>query len=96
TAAPTLHGTASALAVQSPFFSLDVVQIGHTPFHADTALRSFHLLTVTAGAVRIVCRDEAVQIGTYETALIAGSAGHYDVHAVDGPATLLRSRVPRE
>jgi mannose-6-phosphate isomerase len=96
TAPPALEGTASALAVQSPFFALDVVHIAHTPFHADTAQRSFHLLTATAGTVRIVCGDDTVQIGTYETALIAGSAGLYDVHAVGGPATLLRSSVPRE
>jgi len=49
---------------------------------------------VTAGTVRFTCDAETAQLSSYETGLLAGLAGAYELHAVDGPAAVLRATVP--
>lgn len=91
---PSLDGRGVAQAVMCPFFVLDVVQLDGQALASDTGGESFHVLTVKAGSVTIACGAEALQLGKFESALVAGSAGAYDLSTVDGPATVLRARVP--
>ena len=94
TTAPVLEGTQSATAVRCPFFVLDLLQITGPPIKADTEGKSFHILTASAGAVDVTCGGERVRLGRHETALVAGLAGAYEIHAADGTASLLRAAVP--
>ena len=68
-------------------------QTGATPA-ADTGGRSFHLLTVIDGAAVIAHDREEINLGRYETALVAGSAGRYEIRSGGGPVALLRASVP--
>ncbi|MEP7307873.1 MAG: type I phosphomannose isomerase catalytic subunit [Acidobacteriota bacterium] len=91
---PALHGTSAARTAQCPFFALDALQIADSPFLGDEEGRTLGVLTVTAGAVSVTCGDETVQLGRHDTALVAGSAGAYQLRAVDEPASVLRATVP--
>jgi mannose-6-phosphate isomerase len=93
---PELHGTAASVAVTCPFFTLDALQIATTPLHSDTRQHSFHVVTSTSGTLEIVHRHQSLWIGPYDTALIAGCAGPYAIHATDGLARALRASVPAE
>lgn len=91
---PELGGTASAKAFSCPYFELDVVLVGNAPFRGETEGRTFHVLTATEGSVAVNCADESVRLGTFETALVAGGAGGYEVRADGGAVKLLRACVP--
>jgi mannose-6-phosphate isomerase len=91
---PVLNGTAAAPLVSCPFFALEALRLADSSLAADTEGRSFHVLTTTAGSVRVSCGDETLLLGRYETALIAGRAGAYELQAADGPATALRATLP--
>jgi len=91
---PSLEGTSSAKALSCPFFELDVIQLDGVPFSSDTEARTFHLLTVTEGAAEISCGEEALRLGRFETALVAGGAGRYELRAGGGAARVLRAAVP--
>jgi mannose-6-phosphate isomerase len=88
-------GTAAAQAVTCAFFTLDVVQIADGTLSGDTGNESFHVVTATAGSVTIRCGTETLRLDQFESALIAGSAGIYELRNGDQPATLLRARVPK-
>ena len=88
------QGTSAARAAQCPFFVLDALQIANFPFTGNEEGRSFSALTVTTGTVSVTCGDETVQLGRYETALVAGLAGPYVLRAVGGAADVLRATVP--
>ena len=93
-ATPALRGTSHANAVSCPHFELDLIRLGGSAFGGDTGRRSFHLLTVTEGEAEVVCGEEGVRLGRFETALVAGAAGAYRLRAAGGPARLLRATVP--
>jgi mannose-6-phosphate isomerase len=91
---PRIEGTSSSTVLECPYFTLDVLGVGGGPFEGDTEGRSFHLLTATAGTVEIRCGGESARLGAYETALVAGSAGRYELRAEGGAARALRAAVP--
>jgi mannose-6-phosphate isomerase len=86
--------TGSSTAIACDYFDIDLVRIGTETLQADTAGRSFHILTVIGGTAEVTCRTETASLEPFETALIAGDVGVYSVRSVDGPATLLRGRLP--
>jgi mannose-6-phosphate isomerase len=71
-----------------------VVRVDESAFEADTAARSFHLLTVAEGEVEVACGGESIRLGRFETALVAGSTGAYELRAKGGAAKVLRASVP--
>jgi len=87
-------GTGSCQAIACEYFEFELVRIAAEPLAADTAGRTFHLLTTTMGAVEVTCGGEIATLGTFETALIAAAAGAYSLRSVGGPATLIRARLP--
>ena len=91
---PRLEGTATAKALCCTHFELDVLQLGEAPLAADTGGQTFHLLTAVAGGAAVSSGDERVRLGLFETALVAGGAGAYEVRAEGGAAKLLRATVP--
>ncbi len=91
---PRIEGTSASTVLKCPHFTLDVLGVGAGPFEGDTGGRSFHLLTATAGAIEIRCGGESARVGVYETALVAGAAGRYELRAEGGGARVLRSAVP--
>lgn len=92
---PTLlEGTAVATAVSCLFFELDVLQVADSPLKGDTEGRAFDVLTVVAGAVEVSCDGETLHLCSYETALIAGGAGDYEIRATEGRAGALRATIP--
>jgi mannose-6-phosphate isomerase len=94
-APPELRGTCAARAVGCQFFDLDLLQIiPGEAFRDDTRGRAFQLLTATRGAVEVSCGGEALRLGRFETALVAGCAGAYELRAEGGAARLLRAAVP--
>ncbi len=92
--APELSGTAAAAALACPYFELEVISLGEDALGGDTRGETFHLLTVTEGEVELSREGEALRLGKYETALVAGGAGAYRLRAEAGGARLLRSVVP--
>jgi mannose-6-phosphate isomerase len=93
--APALGGTAAAAAFDCDYFGLDVVRVGDATFEGDTGGRSFHLLTAAEGEVDISCGGvESIRLARFETALVAGDAGVYELRARVGPAKVLRAIVP--
>jgi mannose-6-phosphate isomerase len=92
---PELSGTAASRALSCPYFELDVLSVGgDAPLTDDTEGGSFQLLTVTGGAVEIVCGGESLRLGLHETALVAGGAGGYELRADGDGARVLRAAVP--
>ncbi|MFL6335587.1 MAG: type I phosphomannose isomerase catalytic subunit [Pyrinomonadaceae bacterium] len=92
--APELSGTAAAAALACPYFDLEVISLGEDPLGGDTRGETFHLLTLTEGSAELSRDGEAVRLDRYETALVAGGAGAYQVRAEGGGARLLRASVP--
>jgi mannose-6-phosphate isomerase len=92
--APRLSGTAAAGALACPYFELEVIRLGGEALGGDTRGETFHLLTLTEGEAELSAEGEAVSLRKYETALVAGAAGAYRLHAGDGGARLLGASVP--
>jgi mannose-6-phosphate isomerase len=87
--------TGATSAIDCPLFDVDLVRVSRsTPWASDTAGRSFHVITVTEGAAEVASGDERIRLGKFQTALVAGSAGAYEVSAVEGRVSLLRATVP--
>jgi mannose-6-phosphate isomerase len=88
--------TGATPAIECPLFRLDLARVSPDAGHlaADTGGRSFHLLTVIYGAAVIAHDREEINLGRYETALVAGSAGRYEIRSAGGPVVLLRASVP--
>ena len=88
--------TGEARAVDCQYFALDLLRVSPSggPLESDTGGRSFHVVTVTEGAAEIHCGSERLSLGRFETALVVGSAGAYQVLSPDGPVALLRAAVP--
>jgi mannose-6-phosphate isomerase len=94
---PNVAGaTGASRAVACADFNLDFVRVSPAggPLADDTAGRRFHILTVIEGMAEVRREGEQIGLDRFETALVAGSAGAYEVRAVDGPASLLRAAVP--
>jgi mannose-6-phosphate isomerase len=91
---PVLNGTSFAQTVSCPFFDLEVAQIDNEPLIAGTGGLAFHILTVTAGRVDISCNGESVKLDRFESVLVGGSAGEYQIRSEEGKAGLLRATVP--
>ena len=89
-----LAGTSCGTALRCPYFELEVVCVGDAAFEGDTEGRTFHVFTMTEGAAELSCGGEAVRLGRYETALVAGCTGAYRIVAEDGGAKVLRTTVP--
>jgi mannose-6-phosphate isomerase len=96
---PQVSGeTGTAPVIGCEYFDLDLIRVssGGGPLSADTAGRSFHVLTVIEGTARVSCGSERIDLSPFATALVAGSSGAYEIAAKDGPASLLRATVPAE
>jgi mannose-6-phosphate isomerase len=94
-ARPDLAGTATASVAVCRSFRLEMVRIGDVPLVADTAGRSFHVLTALDGSVRIDAGGQTVDVDVRDTVLVAGGTGRYRVGPADaGPVRLLRASVP--
>ena len=94
TPAAAFSGTSAVRAAECAFFVLDILQIADSPFTDNAEGRTLGVFTVTAGAVTLTCADETVQLGNHATVLVSGAAGKYELHALDGPATVLRATLP--
>ena len=88
-----LGGRACATAVSCPYFTLDELRLDGAASQGDTEGRAFHVLTVIEGGVEVLCGVEAARLGVYETVLVAGGAGAYEMRAVGGTAEILRATV---
>jgi mannose-6-phosphate isomerase len=94
---PLVEGaTGSSPAIDCPLFHVDLVRVSPDggSLGADTGGRSFNLITAIDGAVEIVLGAERIGIDRFDTALVAGSAGGYEIRSIEGPAMLLRASVP--
>jgi mannose-6-phosphate isomerase len=88
-------GTGAASAIDCALFGVDLVRVSRSAsWSSDTRGQSFHVITVTEGTAELACGDERVRLGKFQTALVAGSAGAYEVSAVDERVSLLRATVP--
>ena len=94
TAAAIPADASSTEAVACSYFVLDVLNVAGVATPGDTGQRSFHVLTVKDGSVSLTCGDESVRLDKYATALVAGSAGDYEIRALERSAAVLRARVP--
>ncbi len=91
--APSAPGVAAPL-IRCPFFDLDLLRTGGKPFAGDTEGCKAHVVTAIAGSVSVRRGDESVTLGLYETVLVAGAAGAYEVSAADGDAAVLIASPP--
>ena len=86
-------GVAAPL-IRCPFFDLDALRLDGGAFHGDTGGLRVHVITATAGSVTVQSGAESLTLGVYETALVAGAAGAYEVRAVDGDSSVLIASPP--
>jgi mannose-6-phosphate isomerase len=87
-------GTPAPL-IRCPHFDLDALRLGAGgSFAGDTEGLRFHVITATEGSVSVRSGGDAVTLGRYETALVAGAAGAYEVRAADGGAGVLIASPP--
>lgn len=93
---PAMIGTSTARAAECEYFTLERLQVAGAKWSGSTEGRSFHVLTAIAGQARVSCGDERVELGVYQTVVIAAMAGDYDVVATSPEAQLLRAWVPSE
>jgi mannose-6-phosphate isomerase len=93
TSPPLSIDTPAAVAVGCSYFVLDVLNVADIAA-SDTEGRTCHVLTVKSGAVDVTCGDEAVRLERFDTAIVAGSAGAYEVRPHGETAAVLRARVP--
>lgn len=92
---PRLEATGAANVLSCPHFALDLLRVAASSLKADTAGKSFHVLTVSAGTADVTNGGETVRLGRHETALVAGGARAYEISSVEGTTTeLLRASVP--
>ncbi len=75
--------------VRSPYFVLDALELGVQT--GDTAGQGFHLLTAIQGDAEVRAGEEVVRLAQYETLLVAGATGEYEVRAVGERARVLRA-----
>ena len=88
-------GTGAARAVSSDYFDLDLVCVAAgSSLASDTRGLVFDILTVVDGEVEIRHGLEAVRLSRFETALVAGATGEYEILARAAAATLLRTAPP--
>jgi mannose-6-phosphate isomerase len=87
--------TGEAAAIDCPLFHVDLVRVSSSAaWSSSTHGRSFHVVTVTAGTAELTSGDDRVRLEKFQTAFVAGSAGDYEVRAVDERVSLLRATVP--
>ncbi|HEX8559377.1 MAG TPA: type I phosphomannose isomerase catalytic subunit [Pyrinomonadaceae bacterium] len=91
---PPLGRTSAAAALDCPHFGLEVLSVEGAPLACDTLGRTFHVITVCEGEAEVCCGDERARLGRFETALVAGGAGAYELRAGRGAARALRATAP--
>lgn len=94
TSSPVSRETPSSVAVGCSYFVLDVLNIANIATVGNTGGATFHVLTVTTGTVDVQCGEERIRLERFGTAVVAGSAGSYQIRAVDSSAAVLCARVP--
>jgi mannose-6-phosphate isomerase len=90
--APVSGGAAAPL-IRCPFFDLDLLRTDGETLCGDTRGRKAHVITAVAGSLNVSSGGESVKLGVYETVLVAGAAGAYEVSpaAGSGAAALVSS-----
>jgi mannose-6-phosphate isomerase len=91
--APLTPGVAAPL-IRCPFFDLDAVRLDGGAFAGDTEGLRFRVVTATAGSVSVRRGEESVELSVYETALLAGAAGEYEVRPLVGESSVLIAAPP--
>ena len=91
---PPLSRGAAAPLIRCPFFDLDALLAGGETYDGDTGGLAPHVITSIAGSASVRRGDEALTLGPYETVLVAGAAGPYEVRGVGGDATVLIASPP--
>ncbi|ULH15288.1 class I mannose-6-phosphate isomerase [Deinococcus sp. KNUC1210] len=76
------------------YFVLEGETLSGGAEQATTGGQHFHLITVVEGAAALVCGSERLELGKFQTALVAGAAGAYQLSALEEGARVLRSSVP--
>jgi mannose-6-phosphate isomerase len=89
-----LEATCAARAAESEFFVLDLVRIGPEPFSGDTESRTLSVFTVIDGQASLTCGNESAVLDRFDSAIVAGAAGIYELHSVGAAATVLRATLP--
>jgi mannose-6-phosphate isomerase len=92
---PPVSAGAAAPLIRCPFFDLDLLRMKDGgPFVGDTGGQTFHVVTAIAGPAYVSSEGESVKLGLYETVLVAGAAGAYEVRPVGEGATVLIASAP--
>jgi mannose-6-phosphate isomerase len=80
--------------VRCPFFDLDALRLDAGAFDGDTGGLRFQIITATEGSVSVRSGREDVKLGAYETVVVAGAAGAYEVRPLEGKAAVLIASPP--
>jgi mannose-6-phosphate isomerase len=83
-----------SVAIECPYFVLELGRAASAPLSLVTDGRSFHVLTLAEGAAEVSAGRESVRLERFESVLVAAATGEYLIRAIDGPATFLRASVP--
>ncbi len=87
-------GTPAPL-VRCPFFDLDALRLdAGGSFACDTEGLRFHVITTTEGTASVRGGGDALELGRFQTALVAGDAGAYEVRAEGDAASVLIASPP--
>ena len=88
---PVLQDGQVQLLCQSEYFTLELLNSSTRSLELDTQGRSFHALTVIAGAACFSSGSEQVSLGRFETLLVPAAAGAYRLEPQAGSFQALRS-----
>ncbi len=82
------------VAVECPYFLLELGRAGPNRLSLATDGRSFHVVTMAGGKAEVSTGGESVRLDRHQSLLVAAGTGEYLIQAIDGPATFLRASVP--
>jgi mannose-6-phosphate isomerase len=75
---PMLDTDAQKL-VECPYFTLELLASKAETLALDTQGKSFHALTVIEGQAAVVCGEDSVTLGRYETVIVPADVGMYAI-----------------
>ena len=80
--------------IRCPFFDLDALRLDGGAFDGDTEGLRFQIITATEGSVSVRSGREDVTLGAFETVVVAGAAGAYEVRPLEGKSAVLIASPP--
>jgi mannose-6-phosphate isomerase len=88
---PVMHVGQRQILCQSEYFTLELLNAQKQYLEMNTLGRSFHALTIIAGAARFSCGDEQFSLSQFESLVVPAATGAYRLEPQGGGFRALKS-----